>query len=316
MPARVSSATPLARSVQQLAELLGTGRVLILTGAGMSTDSGIPDYRGPDRRPHNDGPMSYASFVGSHGERRRYWARSHVGWQRIAEARPNRSHRAVAELGHAGLLAGVVTQNVDGLHTAAGSPDVIDLHGRLDTVVCLGCGVRRPRLEIALRLDALNPGFRTAVADDPDRARPDGDLVVPEEAVASFRTVDCRRCGGVLKPDVVYFGEHVPRDRFQRALHRLDAAAALVVLGSSLSVGSGYRFVTAAARRGLPIAIVTRGTTRGDHHATLQLDAGLAEVLPDAVASATLMAGVGRAGGAPGPATCHHAHDLSDRAGR
>jgi NAD-dependent SIR2 family protein deacetylase len=266
-----------------LAALLATGRVLVLTGAGISTDSGIPDYRGPDGRAHNTTPMTYQVFTGSLDERRRYWARSHVGWQRIAEARPNVSHVAVARLGQAGLLTGVVTQNVDGLHSAAGSPDVIDLHGRLDVVVCLECRTRRPRLEVGLRLDALNPGFRQAAVAGSSASRPDGDVVLAEEAVARFRPVDCRRCGGTLKPDVVYFGEHVPRERFQGALARLDASSALVVLGSSLTVGSGYRFVTAAARRGLPIAIVTRGVTRGDKHASLKLDAPLAAVLPAAV---------------------------------
>jgi NAD-dependent SIR2 family protein deacetylase len=265
-----------------LAALFAAGRVLVLTGAGISTDSGIPDYRGPDGRAHTTSPMTYDIFTGSIEERRRYWARSHVGWQRIAEAHPNVSHHAVARLGRAGLLTGVVTQNVDGLHGAAGSPDVIDLHGRLDVVVCLGCGRRRPRLEIGLRMDALNPGFRQAAIADRTAVRPDGDVVLAEAAVAAFRTVDCRVCGGALKPDVVYFGEHVPRERFQDALGRLDASSALVVLGSSLTVGSGYRFVTAAVRRGLPVVIVTRGVTRGDKHATLKIDAPLAAVLPAA----------------------------------
>jgi NAD-dependent SIR2 family protein deacetylase len=281
-----------------LAALLAPGRVLVLTGAGISTDSGIPDYRGPDGRAHNSAPMTYELFTGSVEERRRYWARSHVGWQRIAEARPNVSHLAVARLGHAGLLSGVVTQNVDGLHGAAGSTDVIDLHGRLDVVVCLGCRTRRPRLEVGLRLDAMNPGFRQAAMAASSALRPDGDIVLAEEAVARFRTVDCRGCGGALKPDVVYFGEHVPRERFQGALARLDASSALIVLGSSLTVGSGYRFVTAAVRRGLPVAIVTRGVTRGDHHAALKIDAPLAEVLPAAAEHAIEHAQV-----RPGPPT-------------
>jgi NAD-dependent SIR2 family protein deacetylase len=271
--------------LRALTSLLAAGRVLVLTGAGISTDSGIPDYRGPDGRAHNAAPMTYQRFTGSVIERRRYWARSHIGWQRIAEARPNVSHVAVARLGHAGLLAGVVTQNVDGLHGAAGSPDVIDLHGRLDVVVCLGCGARRPRLEVGLRLDAMNPGFRQAAVAD-TAIRPDGDIVLAEDVVAGFRTVDCRGCGGALKPDVVYFGEHVPRERFRAALDRLEASRALVVLGSSLTVGSGYRFVTAATRRDIPVAIVTRGVTRGDKHATLKLDAPLAEVVPAVTARA------------------------------
>jgi NAD-dependent SIR2 family protein deacetylase len=271
---------------RQLGALLAAGDVLVLTGAGISTDSGIPDYRGPDNLPRNAAPMTFDRFTGSVEERRRYWARSHVGWERFAAARPNVAHHAVARLGRAGLLSGVVTQNVDGLHHAAGSPEVIDLHGRLDTVVCLGCGARRPRLEVALRLDALNPGFRGEAGSGPVRLRPDGDITIADADAARFRTVDCRGCGGILKPDVVYFGEPVPRERFARALQLLDGSRALVVLGSSLTVGSGYRFVTAARRRQLPVAIVTRGITRADHHATLRIDALLAEVLPPAVSHA------------------------------
>jgi NAD-dependent SIR2 family protein deacetylase len=276
----------LRAATERLTALFARGDVLVLTGAGISTDSGIPDYRGPDGQPHTARPMTFDHFVGSAHERQRYWARSHVGWQRIAEARPNVSHLAVAALARAGALTGVVTQNVDGLHEAAGTPDVIDLHGRLDAVVCLGCGARRPRLEIGLRLDAVNPGFRTTVADR-GAARPDGDITLAEDVVTGFRTVDCRACGGVLKPDVVYFGESVPRARFHRALGWLDRSSALVVLGSSLTVGSGYRFVTAAARRGLPVVIVTRGVTRGDPHATLRIDAGLADVLPTVATTVT-----------------------------
>lgn len=268
---------PAAATTDALAEMLARGRVLVLTGAGISTDSGIPDYRGPDGRARHVAPMTYDRFVGSEHERRRYWARSHLGWRRFAAAAPNASHLAVAELERTGLVTGVVTQNVDGLHSAAGSRAVVDLHGRLDTVVCLSCGLRRPRFEVAMRLDAVNPELGTARA--PGEQRPDGDVALDEQAAASFRVVSCRRCGGVLKPDVVFFGEQVPRERFRRALGRLDEAAALLVLGSSLTVGSGYRFVTAASRRGLPVAIVTRGVTRGDAHATVRVDADLASTL-------------------------------------
>lgn len=290
--------------VAAVAEVCARGGVLVLSGAGISTDSGIPDYRGPTGARRHAAPMTYERFTGSPDERRRYWARSHLGWHRVAEARPNAAHRAVATLGRAGLLAGVVTQNVDGLHTAAGSPDVIDLHGRLDAVVCLQCSRRRPRLEVGLRLDAVNPGFRQAAAAASDGSRPDGDVVLREEAIAGFRVVDCRSCGGVLKPDVVFFGESVPRDRFRRALARLDRSRALLVLGSSLTVGSGYRFATAASRRGLDVVILTRGETRADHLATLKVDAGLGAVLP-AVAAA--VAPTGRAdapqrGAVPTPA--------------
>ena len=268
-----------ATRLDALVELVSGGGVLVLTGAGVSTDSGIPDYRHPDGRARHASPMTFQRFSGCAEERRRYWARSHLGWQRIARARPNATHRAIVELQRTGHVTGVVTQNVDGLHTAAGSPDVIDLHGRLDAVVCLSCGRRRPRLELALRLDAVNPDFRRSVADD-DRLRPDGDVVLAEEVTRRFRVVDCRVCDGVLKPDVVFFGEHVPAQRFRRSLARLDEAASLLVLGSSLMVGSGYRFVTAARRRGLPVAIVTRGVTRGDRHAQVKIDAPLGEVLP------------------------------------
>ncbi|MTV27130.1 NAD-dependent protein deacetylase [Nitriliruptoraceae bacterium ZYF776] len=267
--------------LRALRELFARGRVLVLTGAGISTDSGIPDYRDATGRRRHAAPMTYDRFCGSEVERQRYWARSHLGWERIGGARPNVSHLVVAQLQQAGLVDAIVTQNVDGLHTAAGSTDVIDLHGRLDAVVCLGCGSRRPRIELGWRLDCVNPGFRErARRDTPGGAvRPDGDVVLDDEVTSRFRVVSCRRCGGVLKPDVVFFGEHVPRERFHRALAHLDEAASLVVLGSSLAVGSGYRFVTAARRRGLPVAIVSRGVTRGDGHATVRVDADLATTL-------------------------------------
>lgn len=274
---------PTPADVAALAGVLARGQVLVLSGAGISTDSGIPDYRGPNGTRRHGAPMTFDRFTGSASERRRYWARSHLGWQRVAEARPNAAHHAVARLGEWGRLTGVVTQNVDGLHTAAGSREVIDLHGRLDAVVCLQCSRRRPRLELGLRLDAVNPGFRQAAVADTSGHRPDGDVRLDDAAVAGFRVVDCRSCGGVLKPDVVFFGEHVPRDRFRRAVGLLDRSHALLVLGSSLTVGSGYRFATAASRRGLDVVIVNRGVTRGDHLATLKLDAGLCEVLPAAV---------------------------------
>jgi NAD-dependent SIR2 family protein deacetylase len=261
--------------------MAGKWPALVLSGAGISTDSGIPDYRGPNGRRRHADPMTFQRFVSSEAERRRYWARSHLGWSAIAEAKPNAAHAAVTRLQDAGLLAGIVTQNVDGLHTAAGARDVIDLHGRLDAVVCLGCGLRRPRVEIALRLEAVNPRFRDAAADGAGTIRPDGDVALADDLVQGFRLVACRRCGGVLKPDVVYFGEAVPRDRFTAALSLVDRASALLVLGSSLTVGSGYRFVTRAAKQGVPVVIVNRGTTRGDHLAALRIDAGLADVLGD-----------------------------------
>ena len=266
-----------AENYRPLAEMVSAEGVLVLTGAGVSTDSGIPDYRGPDGVQRVAAPMTYDRFTGSVEQRRRYWARSHLGWERVATARPNAGHAGVVRLQDQGLVSGVVTQNVDGLHTAAGTRDVVDLHGRLDAVVCLGCGDRRSRLEVALRLDAVNPGWRdAAIAGE---LRPDGDLDLPDRLIEDFRIVDCRRCGGVLKPDVVFFGEAVPRDRFRRALGLVETSASLLVLGSSLAVGSGYRIVTAAAHRGIPIGIVNRGATRGDHHATFKLDAGVSDVV-------------------------------------
>lgn len=267
-----------------LVELLHGGDVLVVTGAGVSTDSGIPGYRDEHGRSRHADPMTFQRFTGSLDERRRYWARSHLGWQRVASARPNAVHRTLTAWQDAGHLAGVVTQNVDGLHQAAGTRDVIDLHGRLDTVRCLGCDERAPRDELAGRLDAANVGFRTRYGASSDHLRPDGDVVLPDEVTATFEVVDCRSCDGPLAPDVVFFGEHVPRPRFASAFGRLDAARALLVLGSSLAVGSGFRFVTGARRRGLPVAIVTRGVTRGDRHADVRIDADLARCL-EAVAA-------------------------------
>jgi NAD-dependent SIR2 family protein deacetylase len=262
-----------------LEDLVGRGRVLVLTGAGVSTDSGIPAYRDVAGRLRHTAPMTYERFRGSASERQRYWARSHLGWPRIAAARPNTAHRAITDLQRRGLLTGVVTQNVDGLHTAAGTAEVVDLHGRLDAVVCLGCGSRRSRLELGLRLDAVNPGFREAALRGAV-VRPDGDVVLDDAAVRRFEVVGCRACdGGTLKPDVVFFGEHVPAARFRQALGLLDEAAALLVLGSSLMVGSGYRFIGGARRRGLPIAIVNQGVTRADREAQVRIDAPIADVL-------------------------------------
>jgi NAD-dependent SIR2 family protein deacetylase len=261
-------------AVAALTELVAAGGVAVLSGAGISTDSGLPDYRDAAGRARHAAPMTYDRFRGSTEERQRYWARSHLGWARFAAARPNRAHHVVADLEVAGLVDGVITQNVDRLHTVAGSREVIDLHGRLDAVVCLDCGERRPRVEVGLRLDVVNPGFAAAVTTARP-ARPDGDVVLADEVTARFRVVACRRCEGVLKPDVVFFGEPVPRDRIRASLDRLEQARSLLVLGTSLAVGSGYRMVTAAKRRGLPVAIVTRGVTRGDRHADLRLDADL-----------------------------------------
>ncbi|GAA4948956.1 NAD-dependent protein deacetylase [Nonomuraea thailandensis] len=263
----------------ELAELVAPGRVAVLSGAGLSTESGIPDYRGPTGRARRAEPMTYQRFVGSAEARRRYWARSHVGWRQIGAARPNAGHRAVAELERRGLLAGIVTQNVDGLHQAAGARRVIELHGGLDRVVCLSCRERTPRAELERRLREANPGWEAS-----GRINPDGDAVLTDEQVAGFRVVGCAGCGGLLKPDVVFFGENVPRPRVDECFAVVGGARALLVLGSSLAIKSGLRFVTKAAGLGIPIAIVNQGPTGGDADATLTLDAPLGPTLTDLAA--------------------------------
>ncbi|MFX0592488.1 NAD-dependent protein deacetylase [Melissospora conviva] len=264
--------------IEALAERVAGGGVVVLSGAGLSTESGIPDYRGPSgaaRRRHT--PMTYQAFVADAQARQRYWARSHLGWRAITGAAPNDGHRAVARLHRDGLVTAVVTQNVDGLHTAAGCPDVIELHGNLARVRCLGCGQRSDRAELDRRLRAANPHL----ADHGAQLNPDGDVDLPAEAVAAFRTVDCVDCGGILKPDVVFFGENVPADRVARCFDLVERARLLLVLGSSLTVFSGRRFVTRAAALGIEVAIVNQGPTRGDGCATLSLDAPLGVVLPE-----------------------------------
>lgn len=260
--------------VHAAAGLLAGRRTVALTGAGLSTDSGIPDYRGPGSPPR--APMTYATFVSGEAARQRYWARSHVGWQRMHRAAPNAGHRALADLEHSGAVAALVTQNVDGLHTAAGSRAAVDLHGRIAEVVCLDCREVTGRDELHERLDELNPGF--GAGTDVDVA-PDGDALL--EAVGGFRVADCRCCAGVLKPNVVFFGENVPKERVQRCFALVDDAEALLVAGSSLTVLSGFRFVRHAHRRGIPVVIVNRGPTRGDDLASLRVDGGCSEVLAE-----------------------------------
>jgi NAD-dependent SIR2 family protein deacetylase len=259
-----------------LAELVAGGGVSVLSGAGLSTESGIPDYRGPTGRARKAEPMTYQRFVGSARARQRYWARSHVGWRQIGSARPNDGHRAVAELERLGLIAGIVTQNVDGLHQAAGARRVIELHGGLDRVVCLSCRERTPRTELERRLRMANADW-----DASGRINPDGDAVLDDEQVEGFRVVDCESCGGLLKPDVIFFGENVPRPRVDECFALVAGARALLVLGSSLTVRSGLRFVDKAAALGIPIAIVNQGPTRGDADAALTLDAPLGPTLTE-----------------------------------
>jgi NAD-dependent SIR2 family protein deacetylase len=273
---------PLARpedglddSFKELARLIAGGGALILSGAGLSTESGIPDYRGPTGLARRAQPMTYQEFTGSAAARRRYWARSHYGWRHVAGALPNAGHRAIAELQRRGLLSGIITQNVDGLHQAAGAQGVIELHGRLDRVVCLGCGQRTSRETLAQRLRAANPGWAGRVTE----FSADGDAVVADDQAELFEVADCEDCGGLLKPDVVFFGENVPRPRVEECYALTGRASVLLVLGSSLTVMSGYRFVRHAAKLAIPVAIINRGPTRGDALARLTLDAPLGQTL-------------------------------------
>jgi len=260
------------------ASVLAGHRIAALTGAGMSTDSGLPDYRGPEAAPRN--PITFSQFTSDEAFRRHYWARNHVGWRYMAGMRPNTAHDALARMEHAGALVGVITQNVDRLHQRAGSHRVIDLHGHYDLVRCLSCGWSCSRAELDERLAAANPGFRERALDELGDVEiaPDADAVL--ERTGDFVVVDCPRCGGVLKPDIVYFGESVPRDRVASAYALLAEADALLVAGTSLAVMSGLQFVRRAARDGYPIVIVNRGLTRGDDLASVRLNAGVAEALP------------------------------------
>ena len=268
-----------AAALAAVADLLERRRVLTLTGAGISTESGIPDYRGPDGK-RRVTPMQYAEFVGSSPARQRYWARSYVGWQRFNLARPNAGHEAVADLQRAGTLGSVITQNVDGLHQAAGATDVTELHGSLARVVCLTCGDRSSRWDLDERMRATNPSFEVTS----NEIRPDGDIALNELDVADFVVPRCLVCRqDTLKPDVVFFGESVPKPLVEHCFRLTEEAEVLLVLGSSLKVMSGYRFVRRAAARGIPVVIITRGSTRGDGEATLQLDASLGRTLTDLV---------------------------------
>ena len=247
----------------------------MLSGAGLSTESGIPDYRGPTGLARRAEPMTYQAFTGAAAARQRYWARSHLGWRHIARATPNQGHHAVAELQRRGLLGGIITQNVDGLHQQAGARDIIELHGSLSRVICLGCGERTPRAELDQRLRAANPAWDAQAR----QVNPDGDAVLDDGATEHFQVVNCLGCAGALKPDVIFFGENVPPGRVGDCYALVSAARALLVLGSSLTVMSGYRFVRHAAKLGIPVVIINQGATRGDAQATLTLDAPLGPTL-------------------------------------
>ena len=247
----------------------------------MSTDSGIPDYRGPDSPPSN--PMTIRQFTSDPEFRQRYWARNHVGWRHMDETLPNAGHRALAALEDAGVVSGLITQNVDLLHSKAGSRSVVNLHGTYAQVICLDCGATMGRDELADALETANPGFiERAEAVGGIAVAPDADAVVSD--TDSFTIVDCPGCAGMLKPDIVYFGESVPKDRVEQAYSMVEDAQALLVAGSSLTVYSGYRFVRHAAAHGIPVGIINRGPTRGDDLATVKVEAGCSEML-------TLLAG-------------------------
>jgi NAD-dependent deacetylase sirtuin 4 len=276
--------------VADVVELLRDRSVVVLAGAGCSTESGIPDYRGPEGRLRARKPMQYGEFVGSLAARTRYWARSTVGWTRVSDARPNPGHAALARLERGGAVCGIITQNVDGLHHAAGSRRVVELHGSLARVRCLDCGRRVSRIEHQRRLMELNPGWIEVVGGgDGSHAEvaPDGDAEVADPAVRGFVVPGCDTCGGVLKPDVVFFGENVPGPTVDRAWELFDEADVLLVVGSSLTVFSGRRFVYRAVERDVPIGVLNLGATRADDVAAVKLEARLGEALP-AIAEALL----------------------------
>jgi NAD-dependent SIR2 family protein deacetylase len=254
-------------------------RLLVLTGAGCSTASGIPDYRDARGNWKHRQPVMYQDFVRSPHVRQRYWARSLVGWPLFAAAQPNAAHRALAGLEAAGRVQLLVTQNVDGLHQRAGSRQVLDLHGRIDAVECLGCRARTSRAQFQDALRALNPKFTTLAAD----IAPDGDAQLDGADFSDFRVPECRHCGGLLKPAVVFFGESVPDHRVTTGHDALTRADALLIVGSSLMVYSGYRFVRAAVAAGKPVAAINRGRTRADADFALKIeescDAALASLL-------------------------------------
>jgi NAD-dependent SIR2 family protein deacetylase len=274
----ISSAAPphdARGDLDALIALLRGRRVVALTGAGCSTESGIPDYRGPDTPPRSRPPIQHREFVDGADARRRYWARSVLGWPRLAAARPNRGHEALAVLERTGAVAGLITQNVDGLHHGAGSRDVVELHGALRRVRCLACGHMTSRDDLQRRLLAANPGW----LEHGGAVAPDGDADLADGDVRDFAVVACEACDGVLMPDVVFFGGSVPRLTLDAAWATFDRAEVLLVIGSSLAVFSGYRFVRRAAERDVPVAILNRGPTRGDPHATLRVDARAGEAL-------------------------------------
>lgn len=271
----ITSTGPARSSIDALASVVSLMRnrsTAVLTGAGVSTDSGIPDYRGEGAPKRS--PMTFQQFRGDTEFRKRYWAGSHVGWRRFDGAQPNAGHRALARLESAGRVNGIVTQNVDGLHLKGGSERVVDLHGSMHRVVCLVCGQAFARSNIAERIAVDNPWL-----EQPEAVvlNPDGDAEIAR--AGEFVVPDCTVCGGMLKPDIVYFGELVPAEKFAEAAAIVRGADALLVAGSSLVVNSGVRLLETALRRKLPVIVVNRGSTKGDSRATVKIDAGASETL-------------------------------------
>lgn len=276
MPTAIATDAAVARAV----EALNGRRFAVLTGAGVSTDSGIPDYRGQGSRVRT--PMTAQQYLSSAAARRRYWVGSHLGWRMFAAAEPNAGHLALAELEERGIATGVVTQNVDGLHLRAGSRRVVELHGTMRRVFCTHCGQVFDRRDLAERVEADNP-WLTVPENVP--LGPDGDVL--PESTDGFVVPDCSVCDGVLKPDVVFFGEYIPVEKFREAEQLVRTSEALLVAGSSLVVNSGIRLVERARRRRMPIVIVNRGETRADARATVKIDAGTGDVLPALAAALT-----------------------------
>lgn len=262
--------------VDALTALLRGRRVVVLTGAGCSTESGIPDYRGPGTRARARNPIQHREFLARPEVRARYWARSLIGWPRFSSARPNAAHQALAALEDAGHVLGLITQNVDRLHHAAGSRRVIELHGALARVRCLGCGALEPREQLQRRLLELNPGFTAASAE----SRPDGDAELHDDAVSAFQVAACLECEGTLKPDVVFFGDNVPAPTVQEAFALLEEGDAFLVVGSSLAIYSGYRFLQRAVDRRMPVGLINIGECRGHECMEVRVEARAGEVLP------------------------------------
>jgi NAD-dependent SIR2 family protein deacetylase len=272
LAAELNADATLDPAFEEAVDALIGRRIVVLTGAGVSTDSGIPDYRG-EGAPRRT-PMTFQQFFANAESRKRYWAGSHLGWAQFRAAQPNDGHRALARLERSGVVSGVITQNVDGLHTRAGSERVVPLHGTMDRVLCLNCGQVFARTDISQRIEEANPWL-----ERPDAVviNPDGDAEVAD--VERFVVPPCTVCGGPLKPDVVFFGEFIPAERFAEAKALVDSSQALIVAGSSLAVNSGIRLLERARRRRLPIIVINRGETKGDSRATVKLDAGTTQTL-------------------------------------